>query len=480
MPLNPFASLELSAKVHPQRIAIDDGTSSLSYAALHAMTKRIVARLRETGVRPGDLAINCLPPMLDWVVTQALFHDACLTCSNHGYTPIDPSLPVRWVFADRQMPVPPSARLIVIDKAWIETLSADVPDVSPEIYGPQSPLRLIFTSGTTGFPKGVILNAADVEKRILRMPAYWTVTSGELSLMGLATIGGFTAALCALWLRNTVLCADGIKALELIDKYRYTSLIASPTQLATLLDQTSSRPELGRSLREIRSAGGLLPNALVGKLLERFDVDIYNIYGSTEVGGVTMFQVSAQSDSHAAGYALADVAIEIVDAEDQPLPPEVAGTVRIRTPGMASSYCNDAEATAKCFRHGWFYPGDTGQVDEHGLLTLAGREDEIINRGGVKINPALVDDLLREFPGVSDGAAFAVMDKNETVHLAAALVMPIDVDINALTARLTETLGASRVPTMYFRAKDIPRNQMGKVARNRLSAFFTEQLKLKG
>ena len=142
---------------------------------------------------------------------------------------------------------------------------------------------------------------------------------------------------------------------------------------------------------------------------------------------------------------------------------------------MACEYFKNPEATAKCFKDGWFYPGDRGRLNKNGLLFLTGRQSEIINHGGVKIDPVTIDEHLLAYPGIEDAAAFGFMGKSGFEQVATALVAKEDFDIPALHSGLVKKFGA---PVCFVRVKQIPRNQMGKVVRGqlrgRLSAILAE------
>jgi acyl-CoA synthetase (AMP-forming)/AMP-acid ligase II len=121
--------------------------------------------------------------------------------------------------------------------------------------------------------------------------------------------------------------------------------------------------------------------------------------------------------------------VQIVDELDQVQPFDTEGIVRVASSTMANEYFNNPEATAESFKEGWFYPGDRGRLNENGLLFLTGRESEIINRGGTKIDPVTVDEDVLAYPGVEDAAAFGLSRRVGVEEIAIALVAKEDFDI---------------------------------------------------
>jgi long-chain acyl-CoA synthetase len=472
---NPYRLIEFGAKINPTGVALDDGYESFSYWQLFVLVKQAAAKLQKIGVKKGSLIVTCLPPKLDWMLTHALFHEACLTCSNHGYNPIDPLLEVDWIITDRNFPHFPQEKLIVIDSAWVEAMKQEpIDDVAKEYSGKDELCRLVLTSGTTGYPKAATFTVGKLESRLKSIHAFWSVTRGEINLMSLATVGGFMTALGAMLTGDPYYSSSGINSVKLIKERGIRSIVGSPTQLAELVKIVESTKESLPSIKEIRSAGGALSRLLLSALKRNFDAAVYNIYGSTEVGGATYCLAGDKYVPSFAGFVLHDANIEIVDASDQPLPEKEEGDIRIRTPHMVHQYFKNPEATAKFFRDGWFYPGDRGRLTKNGLLVLSGRVDELINLGGVKLNPATIDEFLVNYEGIDDAAAFGIGNESGGQLVAVAVVAPSSFDLETLKSKLLKKFGKTRSPTLFFRTNQIPRNEMGKVMRMEISRKFSE------
>lgn len=471
--LNPFRFTEINANVRPARLAFDDGSSVLTWRQFHALATRIAAKLATLGVRPGQLVVTCLPAGMDWIFTNALFHEACITCSNHQYQPIDPVLEVDWIITSQAQAHFPVDRVILIDEPWFADLKEAGTATRPRDYADaDAPCRLVLTSGTTGQARAGVLTVGALERRLRGMPAYWSVAGGELNLMGLMTVSGFMTAMAGAVTADAFFAPNAPDRIALIRKHGIRSLLGSPVQLGALLQALHRRGEQLPSIKEVRSAGGALPPPLVKALRTLPGAELYNVYGASEVGGVSFCTLNEKYDAAIAGFLLDGVDVEIVDDGDLPVAPQAEGHVRIRTPGMMTHYHRNPEASARAFRDGWFYPGDRGRLMKSGLLLLAGRSSELFNRGGVKINPTALDAFLLAYPGLSDAAAFALTDARGLPQPAVALVAAAGFNQKQLHDDMVKAFGPAKAPRYFFAVEKIPRNAMGKVMRAKMSQAF--------
>lgn len=167
--------------------------------------------------------------------------------------------------------------------------------------------------------------------------------------------------------------------------------------------------------------------------------------------------------------------LDIVDESGQSVAPGEPGDVRYRGPGLASGYSGgDPEGS---FRKGWFHPDDRGRLSVDGSFVLEGRTAEIVNVGGVKVDPTTVDAAVEGFPGVIDAATFVIEKLPGVPELDLAVVAQADCDLRALDQLLRKRLPGKH-PTVFGQVSVIPRNRMGKVERGRLTAAFRRRLNL--
>ena len=200
---------------------------------------------------------------------------------------------------------------------------------------------------------------------------------------------------------------------------------------------------------------------------------VRGVYGSTEGGGAATRMLASTDDPARVGAPVAGVELQIVDEQDAPLPDGAEGRVRYRGRGLAAGYLENGSIVDGDVRRGWFCPGDSGALHE-GELVLGGRDSELLNVGGAKIDPARVDALACDLTGVRDAAAFPLERKPGIVELGLAVVAEPHVDLRALDAHLRSTLPTG-FPTVFGRVAEVPRNRMGKVQRHLLTAEFTRR-----
>jgi acyl-coenzyme A synthetase/AMP-(fatty) acid ligase len=225
-----------------------------------------------------------------------------------------------------------------------------------------------------------------------------------------------------------------------------------------------------KSVRLVKIAGSAASPALRAQIAQYICPNIQVIYGSSE--GAHIAEANAQTfaaQPAAAGRLYPWVEMEAVDAHGQALPAGQAGMLRLRTPVLVSGYVDDPQATARAFRDGWYYPGDTGQVDAAGYLTLTGRVDELINVGGNKIDPGIIEAVLDAQPGVQESVVVAVPGEQGVPVLIGMVVTSGPFDEEALKKACLDKLGAKYVPRRIRRAEGLPRNAGGKIMRREIT-----------
>ncbi len=470
--LNLIDALEFRARSQPNVIALQDVDSSLNYAQLYLLVKKIAKKISSIGVKPGQLAFTYLPPKVDWIFTLALFHETCITCSHDGISPVDETLEVDWLISIKPIPTFPPDRTILIDDDWLAQAQTQTTENNYLSYESQdSVCRLIMTSGTTGHAKAAPYTMGVLLRRLDSLHGSWPSGQDEICMMSLQTTGGLVSAAGAVRYGRTYYCASNAKDFtQLLIKSRSGSLYGSPMQLASLANYCKSNEVKLPCLKQIRTAGGMISEALLASLKSQFDVVIFNLYGSTEAGAICVNSIKRKNNiERLAGFVVLDAKVELVDDSNEPLEIGQEGIVRVKTSSMVSEYYKNSKASHHSFRGGWFYPGDRGVLTEKGALILSGRESELINRGGVKFDPAVIDEYLLCYPGIRDAAAFARDTESGIPDVAAAIVTVDGFDLNALKQKLIEQFGNIKSPSVFFSVKEIPRNQMGKVNRKMLN-----------
>ena len=475
---NPIDHLLFYARYQPDACAVAWIGGQLSFADLLARVRAAAGRLRALNLAPGAIvATHIADRPTDWIMTLALMHEALPSCSFASLQPLvlPPALQPALVLSDRALdPAAVSAApQLLLDPSWIDPAAAGA--IAPRSFATDDALlRLTLTSGTTGVSRAV---PGTLRARVGRASEQVARTrwGHVLCLMALGSTGGYNCALQALREGMPAYLAAGPHdALDLIERHRIESLFASPTQLASLLPVLRERTRLPTCLHEISYAGASASRRLLDDLRAWLCPRVELIYGSTEVGTVARLLVHQHGiPEGAAGHLLPGVQAEVVDAQHRPLPHGEEGVLRLRTACMAHGYLG--ADTDPAFRDGWFYPGDLAVLRDDGLLLLRGRVVEVLNRGGVKIDPARVDDAALDHAAIVDAAAFVFENADGVDDLALALVAAEGFEFDALQRHLRQALAPDLLPRCYLRVREIPRNAMGKVQRARVRDAYGAQ-----
>jgi acyl-coenzyme A synthetase/AMP-(fatty) acid ligase len=258
--------------------------------------------------------------------------------------------------------------------------------------------------------------------------------------------------------------------LRLLRRMSVDSVMGSVAQLSdivTLLRHTNTTlPEIS----VVQSTGSQLSRSLHAEIKELTGATIMNAYGSTEVGPTTL-RTDDENEPSYMGEILPGAVVEIVDPEtDTPLPEGNTGLIRVRRHTMVDGYYRDDEATARSWRDGWFYSGDHGHLAGNRLY-IDGRTEEIINIGGVKIDPASIDTHFASNPELTDHAAFGIIDDVGIERVALAYVSAEPANDSELLDKALPILRGS-TPALLWRVDRIPRNEMGKALRRELGDAY--------
>lgn len=478
----PLQHLREQAATHPDRPALLAADGTWSFAELDRAVAAVAGRLRRLGIGPRQFVATDLAPADDWIVTLALLRIATRSVSLTGVGATT-GLALDAVLARPGRRTGEAELVIAVDRLWIEQAVADAeeagwPDVATVLYPRRDAIcRVVMTSGTTGTPRGVELSVAAVEHRLETLHRYWTDERPELTLMPLSTTGGFHTALACVQHGTPYLAVDAAdeRLVRRAAQARVEVLAGSPVQVGSLVQLMRENGLTLPSLREVRTAGAAATQALLAQIAEVLAVPVRGVYGSTEGGGIATRMLHGGGDPADVGQPLPGIQLQIVDEEGTPVPDGVSGRVRYRGPGLASGYTGgDPEGS---FRDGWFSPGDRGSLSAEGALVIDGREGEIVNVGGVKLDPATVDAAVEGFPGVVDAATFVIEKRPGVPELGLAVVASAECDLRALDQLLRQRLPGKH-PTVFGQVSVIPRNRMGKVERGQLTQEFRRRLSL--
>jgi acyl-CoA synthetase (AMP-forming)/AMP-acid ligase II len=342
--------------------------------------------------------------------------------------------------------------------------------------GPDDVALVLHTSGTTSRPKIVPLLHRNVcaSARNIRTTLRLTPDDRCMNVMPLFHIHGLMApVLASLSAGASVACTPGFNALKFfswLDEIQPTWYSAVPTMHQALLSRAGRNEEsVARArLRFIRSSSASLPPQVLAKLEDTFGVPVVEAYAMTEASHqMTCNPLPPGVRKAGTVGPAAGPEVAVMDGEGNLLEPGAVGEIVIRGPNVTLGYENNPEANAAAFTNGWFRTGDQGVMDEDRYVTLTGRLKEIINRGGEKISPKEVDEVLMDHPAVQQVVTFAVPHDKLGEEVAAAVVLREGTEATEAEIRdfAAERLAAFKVPRTVLVLDEIPKGPTGKLRR---------------
>jgi acyl-CoA synthetase (AMP-forming)/AMP-acid ligase II len=347
---------------------------------------------------------------------------------------------------------------------------------APQTAGAEDVALMLHTSGTTSRPKIVPLTHRNVCSSALHVASSLALVESDrcLNVMPLFHIHGLIAAvLASLAAGASVYCTSGFNALKFfawMDEARPTWYTAVPTMHQAILARAErNRETIARSrLRFLRSSSASLPPQVMNALEQTFGAPVIEAYGMTEAA----HQMAANPlpprprKPGSVGIA-AGPAVAIMDEAGNPLPPGAVGEVVIRGPNVTPGYQNNPDANRSAFVNGWFRTGDQGVLDEEGYLRLTGRLKEIINRGGEKISPREVDEVLLDHPAVAQAVTFAIPHEKLGEDVGCALILKEGTTASESEIRdyAAMRLADFKVPRRIVFLEEIPKGPTGKLQR---------------
>jgi acyl-CoA synthetase (AMP-forming)/AMP-acid ligase II len=357
----------------------------------------------------------------------------------------------------------------------IEGAAIGAPVASDPVQ-PNDTALLLHTSGTTSRPKLVPLTHANLAASAKHIGATLGLTPDDrcLNIMPLFHIHGLIAAvLSSLAAGGSVFCTPGFNALRFfhwLDEARPTWYTAVPTMHQAILARAARNPEAvaASKLRLIRSSSSSLPPQVMAELETLFRCPVIESYGMTEAAHqMTSNRLPPGARKPGSVGPSAGPEVAIMADDGQLLPTDEVGEIVIRGPNVTAGYEKNPEANHAAFAHGWFHTGDQGTMDIDGFVRVTGRLKEIINRGGEKISPREVDEILMDHPAIAQVVTFAMPHDKLGEEVAAAVVLREGGEATERTIRdfAATRLADFKVPRRVLILDEIPKGATGKLQR---------------
>jgi acyl-CoA synthetase (AMP-forming)/AMP-acid ligase II len=497
--------LKRHARERGSKIAYRDANSAVTYAQLEERTGRLAAHLADQGIAPGDTVAILLPNSTQWV-------ESCFAIARAGAT----GVPVSYDSAEAEVAYrledancraivttaergdlvaklkagAPNLQTVIAtsrggtnsDALSYESLLATPPKSAPRdpalLY---EPAFILYTSGTTGRAKGVLLT---VHGMLWIVAACWAPIAGlserDTVLSPLPLFHSYALNLSVLAILATGASEyimekfSTSEAIRLLRTGEFTCFPGVPTMFHYLMQSADGGKLPG--MRVCISAGAIMPATLNREFEARLCVPLLDGYGITETSTmVTMNWPNGGRVFGSCGFPVPGLAVRIVDpASGADVAAGQEGELIVRGPNVMPGYLNKPEETAKALRDGWYHTGDLAKADENNFLTITGRLKELIIRGGQNIAPAEIEEVVNTFPAVLDCAVVGAPHEH-LGEVPLLFVVPragATIESDALLAHCREHLSAYKVPSAVHVIAEIPRTGSGKIIRYKLKELL--------
>ena len=492
---------------HPDRIALSTADEEITYRDLLARTQRCAGGLRELGVGRSDIVGVLLHNCLDIV-------ELMLGCAHIGAI----FMPLNWRLAGPELAYiadHAGAKLLVSepelrdlfddlreqsgerlwatlgegDERWRsldDARSSAEPVLDPETVEGDDVMRLMYTSGTTSRPKGVMITYANLYWKCTGQAVELEMTGGDIGLAcgPLYHVGALdmvTTNLLYVAGRTHILRRFDVGAVfDAIERHKITLTWFAPAMVNAVI----AAEELGErnldSVRLIQDGGEKMPMPLIKKVLDAFpNAWFSDAYGLTEtVSGDTYLDKGKMVDKlGSVGKPILHTEVRIVDEDDNPMPPGEVGEVVVRGPKVCKGYWKDDAATAKALRGGWLHTGDLGTLDDDGYLFIVDRLKDMIISGGENIASSEVERVVYEYEAVVEAAVVGSPHERWGEVPVAYVVLRegASVDEGELDAHCRKHLAKYKTPKGFRFIDALPRNPSGKVLKRELREMEKEE-----
>jgi len=347
-----------------------------------------------------------------------------------------------------------------------------------------APAAILYTSGTTGRPKGVVLTHGNLLFQTLSWILEFGLTGRDrhLNFLPLCFTGGLlSATLCIVHTGAVYVLErtfDAARAVGLIEQQRITWLTSTPHLIDRMLRDSVAKHTDFSTLGTIESGGSAVPPALV-ELAATFGIELVQGYGLTEGSGAVVTNLKSADITRkigSCGRASAYFEIRIVDEAGRDVAPNERGELLVRGPAVMEGYWNAPEATAEALRDGWLHTGDLAVRDEEGYVTLRGRMKDKIITGGLNVDPVEVENVIGDFKEVAMVSVVGIPDERWGEMVCAFVVLQPGAELAAgeLIDRCRPLMADYRIPKRVVYVDALPRTTSGKVMRHALRALWEE------
>ena len=492
---NFYCALQEQMHQHPDNVFLDslDGTPT-SYGEANELSARLANKLVDLGVKPGDrlcaqvhkstavvtLYLACLRAGILYLPLNTAY---TLYELRHFLEDAEPSVVV--CDPERHDEVQTLGNecgvktVLTLDRDGTGTLNHQLDSYSSQhtvVFRKDSDTAiLIYTSGTTGKPKGAKITHGNIQtnSRVLNELWEWREEDVLLHVLPLFHVHGLFNALHVPMLKaSRVIFRKEFSVDETIELIPHASvLMAVPTIYSRLVAHSGLNKRLCKDFRIFISGSAPLLPQTFDEFERKTGHRILERYGMSEAAMITSNPLRGERISGTVGKALASVSLRVCDEEGTRLPNGEIGVLEVKGPNVFKGYWRNEKATRKAFREdGYFISGDLAMINDKGIVTIVGRDSDLIISAGFNIYPAEVEQQLNQIPGVKESAVFGVHHRDLGEGVVAAIVPEqlADLTEEGIVDALEGNLSSFKLPRAVFIVDELPTNAMGKVEKKKL------------
>jgi long-chain acyl-CoA synthetase len=503
--MNLAEYLENSAQNHPDKVAVRYASRQLTFKELNAQSNRLANGLGDLGLAAGDRCVMMMPNSLhSFTVHYALAKlGAVVVPVNFLYRAhelehiLTDSKPKAFIGADPYLEEiskvmakiggGPSIRLALgisgrpdfqdLEKAYLprETFSTHA-------TSDNDTLDILYTSGTTGVPKGVMLthfNLARNAKILAEMRGHIEPDTVVIGVLPLYHVYGITSVMnVSMYLGLTIELLthfDPEQVVRVTEEEARTILFGVPTMLNRLIQITSEKPPKRTSLKFCVSGGASLPVEFLQRFEKLFQTTIHEGYGLTECPVCVENPYGRPTKPGSIGLPIPEFSARIVDERGADVFAGEVGELLIRGPGVMKGYLNRAEETATALAGGWLHTGDLARMDEDGYLYIVDRKKELVIRGGYNVYPREIEEVLYQMPDILEAAVYGVPHEDLGEEVAAVVVLKQGSTTDAQTIRqyVKERVAPFKYPRRVKVVTDLlPKSGTGKILKKEVKRVY--------
>jgi long-chain acyl-CoA synthetase len=491
---NLATNLTTTAAKHPEHDALRVNGQGVTYQQLHGMAAKVAGTLRENGIEPGDRVAVILPnvpafPVVYWGILMAggivVPMNPLLKAGEIDYFFTDSGTKIAFVWPDFVPEATKGAansgtRIVECGPLGPNDFDGGEPVGEPLERADDDTAIILYTSGTTGRPKGAELTHRNIHLNALRSATVIQEIRTDDVVMGclpLFHVFGLVVGLNAATIAGASLALiprfDPEAAIEVIEKERVTVMQGVPTMYAAILNHPRSDGMDASSLRTCVSGGSAMPLEVMRAFEDTFDAVILEGYGLSETSPVASFNMlDRERKPGTIGVAIPGCEMRCVDADGDEVPVGEVGEIAIRGDNVMKGYWNKPEATAEAIPDGWFRTGDLATMDDEGYFTIVDRKKDMILRGGMNVYPREVEEVIYTHPDVVEVAVVGMPDDllGEQVGAAVTLREGSTATADDIIEFTKERIAAYKYPRTVWVVDELPKGPTGKILRREVRA----------